>query len=105
MEAQELTRTVYWSPSGTLNEILHQSTYVWLVVAAGIFAYGVWRHVKLWRMGKSEIAFDKPLLRIKFFFKNVIAQARVLRARRERDPKPKSFYAAWLCFLEPPLLP
>jgi Fe-S oxidoreductase/nitrate reductase gamma subunit len=96
MEAQELTRTVYWSPSGTLNEILHQSTYVWLVVAAGIFAYGVWRHVKLWRMGKSEIAFDKPLLRIKFFFKNVIAQARVLRARRERDPKPKSFYAAWM---------
>lgn len=94
MDAQQLTRTIYWSPSGTLNEILHQSTYVWLVIALGIFAYGVWLHVKLWRLGKSEIAFDKPLLRIQLFFKNIIGQARVLRARRERDPKPKSFYAA-----------
>lgn len=93
---QELTRIVYWSPSGTLNTILHQSTYLWLVIAMAVFAYGVWRHVKLWRLGKPEVLFDQPLLRMTFFFKNVLAQARVLRARRQRDPQPKSYYAAWM---------
>lgn len=93
---QELTRVVYWSPSGTLNTILHQSTYLWLVIAMAVFAYGVWRHVKLWHLGKPEVLFDQPLLRMTFFFKNVLAQARVLRARRQRDPQPKSYYAAWM---------
>lgn len=94
MDAQQLTRQIYWSPSGGLNEILHQTTYFWLTVAIIIFGYGVWRHVKLWRAGKPEIAFDQPTKRLILFFRNVIAQARVLRSRRQRDPQPKSIYAA-----------
>ncbi len=96
MDAQELTRQIYWSPAGGLNEYLHQSTYIWLFLALAICSYGVWRHVVLWRQGKKEICFDKPLVRMGLLFKNVLGQARNLRARRQRDPKPKSYYAATL---------
>lgn len=96
MSSQELTRIVYWSPSGTLNEILHRTTYFWLVIALAVFCYGVWRHLRIWKKGKPENLFDRPFLRLQFFLKNILAQSRVLRARRERDPKPKSFYAAWM---------
>ena len=96
MDAQQLTRQIYWSPSGGLNHFLHQSTYLWLVIAIIICGYGIWRHVTLWRRGKKEICFDKPWHRLELFFKNAIGQARNLRARRMRDPKPKSYYAAWM---------
>lgn len=94
MDAQQLTRQIYWSPSGGLNDILHLTTYLWLAIAMFIFAFGVWKHVKLWRAGKSEVCFDKPIDRLILFFRNVIAQAKVLRSRRQRDPKPRSIYAA-----------
>lgn len=90
----ELTRKIYWSPTGELNTILHQTTYIWLFIAMCVCAYGVWKHVKWWRLGKSEVAFDRPLERILRIFKNVLGQARILRARRMRDSKPKSYYAA-----------
>ena len=72
MDAQQLTRQIYWSPSGGLNHFLHQSTYIWLVIATVICVYGISRHVTLWRKGKKEICFDKPLVRIGFFLKNVL---------------------------------
>jgi Fe-S oxidoreductase/nitrate reductase gamma subunit len=93
-EGQELTRQIYWSPSGGLNSYLHQSTYLWLIIATAICAYGIWRHVKLWKLGKKEICFDKPLMRIGFLFKYILLQAKNFRARRMRDPQPKSYYAA-----------
>ena len=96
MDAQQLTRQIYWSPSGGLNDILHLTTYLWLIIAMLVFGYGVWKHVKLWRAGKPEICFDKPIERVILFFRNVIAQAKVLRSRRQRDPKPRSIYAAWM---------
>lgn len=96
MEAQLLTRQIYWSPSGGLNDILHLSTYGWLALAMLVFIYGFWRHVKLWQAGKPEICFDNPLERTKLFFRNVLAQAKVLRSRRQRDPKHRSIYAAWM---------
>lgn len=92
----ELTREVYWSPLGHLNSLLHQTMYIWLLIALCVMGYGVWHHVTLWRKGKKEAVFDRPFYRVLFFFKNILGQARVLRARRERDPKPKSFYAAWM---------
>ena len=96
MDAQQLTRQIYWSPSGGLNELLHKTTYLWLAIAICVFAYGVWKHVKLWRAGKQEICFDRPFDRVILFFRNVVAQAKVLRSRRQRDPKPRSIYAAWM---------
>jgi len=91
-----LTREIYWSPLGTLNTFLHKSLYIWFIIALVIMCYGIWKHIVLWRKGKKEVVFNKPLTRIKFFLKNVIAQARVLKARRQRDPQKKSYYAAWM---------
>lgn len=94
MDAQNLTRQIYWSPEGGLNSFLHQSSYLWLIVALAVCSYGIYRYVKLWRLGKKEICFDKPLQRLGFFFEYVLGQAKNLRARRMREPKPKSYYAA-----------
>ena len=94
MNAPILTRQVYWSPSGGLNSFLHQSSYLFLVLAIAICGYGIYRHVLLWKQGQKEICFDKPLQRLQFVFKNIFGQARNLRARRMRDPKPKSYFAA-----------
>lgn len=89
----ELTRQIYWSPSGGLNDILHQSVYIWLIIASAVAGYGIWRRVQLWRMGKPEIAFDKPAERMAQFINNVMGQGRVLRARRMRQNKGHSIYA------------
>jgi Fe-S oxidoreductase/nitrate reductase gamma subunit len=96
MDAQNFTREIYWSPSGGLNEILYRTTYLWLAVAILVFAYGFWSHLKLWFAGQPERCFDKPVLRFFLFFRNVVAQRRVLRARRQRDPQKSSIFAACL---------
>ena len=51
-DVSTLTRTVYWSPSGELAAALHQTTYLWLVVALGVMGWGIWRRIKIWKMGK-----------------------------------------------------
>ena len=95
--SQELTRQIYWSPSGGLDHIFSQTMYMWLIVAFAIMGYGVWRHVKIWRRGQTEKGlFSNLPQRIPLFLKNVAGQARILRARRQRSPQPKSYYAAWL---------
>jgi Fe-S oxidoreductase/nitrate reductase gamma subunit len=97
IETTELTRQVYWSPSGGLHTFFHSTIYFWLLVAFMICGYGVWRHVKLWRKGqKEDKLFDKPFVRIPLFFKNAFGQARILRKRRQRIPEVKSYYAAWM---------
>lgn len=96
MVNSELTRQVYWSPSGGLSEFYQLTIYFWLVLAVIVMGYGVWRHVRFWRMGKPEAVFNKPWERSKFFVRTVLLQSKVLRARRQRDPKPRSMFAAWM---------
>jgi len=63
--AGELTRKVYWSPyGGELGAFLKQSTYFWLLLAVGVMAWGVWRRIQIWRIGKPEAAFDRPAERL-----------------------------------------
>jgi Fe-S oxidoreductase/nitrate reductase gamma subunit len=92
----ELTRQIYWSPTGGLNQILHQTTYFWLALAVGVCAYGVWRRVRLWRMGTQEACFDEPWLRLQIFLKTVMGQSKVLRQRRQRNNQGHSLYAGWM---------
>lgn len=94
--ASELTRKIYWSPTGELASFMHRSTYFWLAIAAGICAYGIYKRVRVWRLGKPEASFDKPLLRARQFAFTVIGQAKVMRERRNRDPHPHGMYAAWM---------
>ena len=95
MSQEILTRQIYWSPSGELAALLHQSTYLWLLLASAVAGYGVWKHVRQWRIGKPEACFDQPAERVLHFLKNVMGQARVMRSRRERSEK-HSAYAAWM---------
>jgi Fe-S oxidoreductase/nitrate reductase gamma subunit len=95
-ELSTMTRTVYWSPSGELAEALHRTTYIWLALALAVMGWGIWKRVKIWRMGHPEAVFDKPVERALRLLKGTLGQAKVLRARRMRDPKPRSYFAAWM---------
>jgi Fe-S oxidoreductase/nitrate reductase gamma subunit len=93
--AAEFTRQIYWSPSGGLAERLHQTTYFWLALAVAVAAYGIWKRVRIWRMGKPELVFDRPAHRALMFVRYVVGQGKVLRQRRERAIR-HSNYAAWM---------
>jgi len=93
--AETLTRQIYWSPSGGLAQLLHQTTYLWLAIAVAVAAYGLWKRINVWRLGKPEIAFDRPFDRTLLFVRYVMGQSRVLRRRRQRDAT-HSAYAAWM---------
>lgn len=92
----ELTRPIYWAPGGELQPFLRQTTYVWFALALAVCGYGIYRRIRLWRQGREEVCFDQPGRRLMQFMRDVIAQGKVLRARRQRDPKPHSQYAAWM---------
>ena len=95
-EAELVTRPLFWAPGGDIHPAMQTSQYLWLAVAMAVLFYGIYRHIKLWRKGLPEACFDDPINRTKHFLQTVLFQAKVLRMRRERDPKPASAYAAWL---------
>lgn len=92
--SEVLTRTVYWSPAGTLNPVLEKSTYFFLFLALCLFFYGLWRHIKLWQKGKKERCFDKPFLRLFFLLKYVFFQAKNFRKSINNNLKKTSSYSA-----------
>ncbi|MCA2959903.1 MAG: (Fe-S)-binding protein [Silvanigrellales bacterium] len=95
LATSELTRQIYWSPSGGLADVLHKTTYFWLALAVAVAGYGIYRRVAMWRLGKPEAAFDKPFDRTLLFLRYVMAQGKVLRKRRMRSERHSSF-AAWM---------
>ena len=50
----DLTREVF----GNLGETSKAVFYVLAFVASGVFAWGVWRRIKLWRRGRPD---DSPI--------------------------------------------
>ncbi len=52
--------------------------YVGAGLAVGIFAFGLWQHVRLWRQGKPESRFDRIPERLWFVVKEALGQARIL---------------------------
>ena len=48
------------------------------LIAIAIFAYGLWRHVQLWRAGGPENRFDRIPERLKLVARHVLGQARTL---------------------------
>jgi Fe-S oxidoreductase/nitrate reductase gamma subunit len=90
-----LTRQIYWAPQGEIGTWLRASTYAWLILGLAIAGYGIYRHWRSWRIGKPEDCFDDPVRRIGLVLSGVVAQARVLRRRRQRDAT-HSQYAAWM---------
>ncbi len=52
--------------------------YAGAAVAVGIFFFGLWQHVRLWRRGTAESRFDRIPERLWFLVKQALGQARIL---------------------------
>ncbi|MDZ7413002.1 MAG: heterodisulfide reductase-related iron-sulfur binding cluster [candidate division KSB1 bacterium] len=77
------TRQIYWNIPG------YGWLYLLFAVALAVFAYGVYRRVRLWRMGKPEERSDQPLRRLwKVFVEGILQRAVV------RDAFPGLMHAA-----------
>jgi len=71
MNPAEATREICWNISHVW------AMYVLLVPALAIGGYGIYRHVRLWRQGRPEARFDKPLKRLALLFRHALVQSRL----------------------------
>jgi Fe-S oxidoreductase/nitrate reductase gamma subunit len=53
--------------------------YSSMVVAMGVFAYGFWREIAVWRLGRPSVRWDHPARRVRNGLKNGAVHARLLR--------------------------
>ncbi len=53
--------------------------YVGGAIALALFAWGVWRHIALWRRGGPEMRWDRIGVRVARVLKEVLLQSRILR--------------------------
>ena len=65
------TRPIYWNITG------HWVMYPLMLIALAIFAYGIWRRVRLWRLGRPEARLDQIGERLKLVVKHAVLQARL----------------------------
>lgn len=76
------TREIYWNITG--GALL----YLFLAVAGAVFAYGVYRRYRLWRLGAAEARFDRIPERLAGLLAEVFGQRRQLR-----QPYPGAMHA------------
>src|SRR5450756_2452998 len=69
------TREIYWNIQGIW------AMYALFLVAAAVFAYGVYQHCRLIVLGKPEARFDRAGERLKGLAAHALAQVRGLRDR------------------------
>lgn len=50
-----------------------------MAVATAAMIYGIYRRIKLWRLGQPQVGFDQPWRRLKRVFQYAVVQARILR--------------------------
>lgn len=55
--------------------------YVSMVVAIGVFAYGYWREIAIWRLGRATMRWDHPVRRSRNVLRHGVAQSKLLRRR------------------------
>jgi Fe-S oxidoreductase/nitrate reductase gamma subunit len=67
-------RDTFWN----IPPLVQNTLYLGGLIAIAIFAYGVYRHVRLWRAGLPEHRFDHLDQRVKLVAKHVLGQARTL---------------------------
>lgn len=65
------TREIYWNISGTFV------MYLLLLPTVAVFAYGLWRRVRLWRIGKPDGRLDQIPRRLGLLFRHAVMQARL----------------------------
>jgi Fe-S oxidoreductase/nitrate reductase gamma subunit len=69
------TREIYWNIGGVWV------MYALVIPTLLIFAYGIYRRFRLWQLGKPELRFDDPVLRLKGLSLYALGQARLLNDR------------------------
>src|SRR5579884_2905771 len=55
MNPNDATRVVQWNTTPAMIWFM----YVTMVVALAIFGYGIWRRVRIWRLGKPKMRWDR----------------------------------------------
>jgi Fe-S oxidoreductase/nitrate reductase gamma subunit len=74
--AATATRQVHWDVTGAMVAVMYAS----LGVALLVFAYGVWRRLRIWRLGRHAVVWDQLGARSRRTLA-ALAQATVLRKR------------------------
>jgi Fe-S oxidoreductase/nitrate reductase gamma subunit len=67
-------RDTFWNVPGWAQILL----YALSVVTLGIFAFGLWQRIRLWRAGTPEARLDRLPERFRFFLWHGLGQARIL---------------------------
>jgi Fe-S oxidoreductase/nitrate reductase gamma subunit len=67
------TRDIYWNIAG------EKLLYVFAAIAAGLLAHGIYRRVRLWRLGREEARFDRLSERLRGLLGEVFGHPRQLR--------------------------
>jgi Fe-S oxidoreductase/nitrate reductase gamma subunit len=82
----EPTREIYW------NVIGHSLMYVLFAAALGVFAWGIWRRVRLWRLGGPAQRLDRVPERVRVLLAEVFAHR---RQRRRTIPAITHLFIFW----------
>ena len=85
---EDLSREIF----GNLGETSKTIFYALAVVSSGVFAWGVWRRVKLWRRGRP----DNEPIKWREAFQNI--RNRALAQRALRGARPKASFAHRILF-------
>ena len=65
------TREIYWNIEYTFI------MYLLLLPTLALFFYGMWRRIRLWRIGQSESRLDQIPARLKLLFKHAVLQMKL----------------------------
>lgn len=87
------TREIQWNVTTGMLVVLYTS----MVVALAIAAYGVWRLVRVWRLGRPTPVWNHLGLRTRRML-GAVAQATVLRKRAPGIAHALVFYGFWVLF-------
>ena len=73
--AAEPTRQIQWGVNSAMVDFMYASMTLALIV----FAYGVWRRARIWRLGRPEARFDQPGRRLGGMLGQVFGHTRLVR--------------------------
>src|SRR5262249_59539892 len=81
------TRPIDWQ----INDVWIM--YALLIPTVVLFGWGIWRHVRLWRLGQPDLRWDRPGERLKRLGVYALGQARILQRRAVGFAPPAVFWA------------
>jgi Fe-S oxidoreductase/nitrate reductase gamma subunit len=75
--AAEATRAVQWNTTVPMVAFMYAS----MIVALAIFGYGIWRKVRIWRLGKPLVRWDQPGRRLLLVLARGVGHTSLLQER------------------------